>query len=76
MAKALDPYSIFILTHTQVYLYSKGYMFLTVFELTMEEPRRWNTFLLDALFHEDFVKEIKKISLAQTNFYTMEDKLI
>lgn len=41
----------------------------------MEELRR-NNILLEILFHQDFVNEIMKIPLAQTNFRNQDDKIM
>lgn len=49
---------------------------LVVSALTLEEPRRWNILLLQDLFHQDTVNEIKKIPLAQCNFHRRKDRLI
>ncbi|XP_042969130.1 uncharacterized protein LOC122301822 [Carya illinoinensis] len=49
---------------------------LKVSELMMENPRSWNTILLQALFNQDSVNEILKISLAQYNYQNVDDKPI
>lgn len=44
-------------------------------ELTLEEPRRWNTLLLQALFSYETVREIEKIPRAQYDFHNLRDSI-
>lgn len=46
---------------------------LRLFELTLEEPGRWNLLLLQALFSQETVNEIEKIHLAQYQFHNTRD---
>lgn len=46
---------------------------LRVSELTLEEPRRWNTILIQALFSQESVVEIQKIHLTQYHFHNQSD---
>lgn len=48
---------------------------LRVSELMLEEPRRWNIMLLQALFSEETAKEIEKIPLALYNFQNLRDEV-
>lgn len=48
---------------------------LRVFELVLEEPRRWNTLILQTLFSQETANEIEKISPAQFQFHNIRDSL-
>lgn len=48
---------------------------LKVSELTLEEPRCWNTLLLDTLFSEITSRKIQKIPSANHNFHHTTDKI-
>lgn len=48
---------------------------MTASEFTLEEPRKWNTILLQALFTEETVQETQKIPLSGTNFHLFNDNL-
>lgn len=48
---------------------------LRVVELTLEEPRRWNTILLQTLFSLEHAQEISKIPLSNYNFSSINDKI-
>ncbi|KAF5448516.1 hypothetical protein F2P56_029042 [Juglans regia] len=48
---------------------------MTVSELILEEPRRWNVLLFNTLFSDHSSREIQKISLANHNFQTVQDKI-
>lgn len=48
---------------------------IKVAELTLEEPKRWNILLLQALFNTDFVNIILKIPLSSFNYFSIPDKV-
>lgn len=48
---------------------------LKVVDLTLEEPRRWNSLLLHTLFSPHSVQEILKIPLLRHNFSQVQDKI-
>lgn len=47
---------------------------MKVSELALEEPRRWNSLLLQTLFKPESVITIMKIPLSTLNFKTCRDK--
>lgn len=48
---------------------------MRVSELTIEEARRWNIFLRQALFSNSTIEEISKIHIKQFNFHNFRDNL-
>lgn len=48
---------------------------MRVSKLVLEEPRRWNTILLETLFSQTTVNEIEKTPLAQHQFHNIIDNL-